>query len=127
MPATASVVRERILLSIHALADRLLLLVARLTWQLASECVKEHSRTLAHDNSTSLEVSRHVRLACIERALLGLVLGLRASGRLRRDLEEVPQNLGCELQCPPRRLLIDVGCVRSYSLKDASRVLVVRA
>ena len=53
--------------------------------------------------------------------------GLGASGKLRRDLEEVPQNLGCELQCPPRRLLIDVGCVRSYGLKDAGRVLVVLA
>ena len=34
---------------------------------------------------------------------------------------------GCELQCPPRRLLIDVGCVRSYGLKDAGRVLLVIA
>jgi hypothetical protein len=42
-----------------------------------------------------------------------------------RDLEEVPQNLGRELQRPPRRLLIDMGCVRSYGLKDTDRVLVV--
>ena len=56
-----------------------------------------------------------------------VVLAVRAGGRLSRDLKQIPKDRGRELQRPPRRLLIDVGCPRSYGLKDADRVLVVRA
>ena len=52
---------------------------------------------------------------------------VRGGGKLSRDLEEVPQNSGRVLQRSPRRLLVDVGCLRSYGLKHADRVLVVRA
>ena len=49
----------------------------------------------------------------------------RATGSVG-DIEEIPQNRGRELQRPPRRLHIDVGCARSHRLKDSDRVLVVR-